>query len=188
MREQDERVDQRYEENPFPEGEDREFDNIVFRRCSFERSNLKQVRVLDCEFETCSLSSVSVDDAVLQATFIDSKIEGVNFFTAKRELMSLSFERCLIRYSSFAMLRLQKTKFIGCTLQFVDFADADLKESDFSNSAFEDCVFQNTILSKADFRGARGYTIDPTLNTVTQARFNVPDVLGLLSSFNIRID
>jgi uncharacterized protein YjbI with pentapeptide repeats len=149
---------------------------------------LKQVRVLDCEFETCSLSSANVEDAVLQAAFIDSKIEGINFFTAKHELMSLSFERCLIRYSSFAMLRLHKTKFVGCTFQFVDFADADLKESDFSHSTFDDCVFQNTNLAKADFRGARGYTINPTLNTIANARFSVPDVLGLLSSFQIRVD
>ncbi|MFI5201366.1 MAG: pentapeptide repeat-containing protein, partial [Candidatus Kapaibacterium sp.] len=127
------------------------------------------------------------DGAVIQAKFINSKIEGINFFTAKRSLLSLSFDACLIRHSSFAELKLPKIKFTRCEFHNVDFSDADLSGADFSNSSFDECVFRNTNLSKADFRFASGYFIDPTQNKIRGAKFSSPDVLSLLASFEIEI-
>ena len=164
-----------------------EFDGDTFIDCTFLATDARDSKMIDCTFERSALSSVKLDGAVLQSRFVASKIEGINFFTAKRELLSLEFENCLIRYSSFAELKLKETKFTGCTLQNVDFADADLTSVDFTNCSFEDCAFRNTNLTKADFRGARGYSIDPRLNKLKKAHFDLPDVLGLLDSFNIEI-
>jgi fluoroquinolone resistance protein len=167
---------------------DRTLEGATFSQCTLLETNCRDAKFIDCTFIGSALSSVKIEGAVLQAQFTECKIEGINFFTAKRELLSVSFERCLIRHSSFAELKLKKVQFTSCTLINVDFADADLTEADFSNSTFEDCVFRNTNLTKADFRGATGYAIDPAFNKVKGAIFNVPEVLGLLSSFDIVIE
>jgi len=167
---------------------DTEFEGITFRNETAIALDLQGRKFIDCVFERCQLSSLKIQGAVIQAKFIESKIEGINFFTAKRELLSLSFSGCLIRHSSFAELKLHKISFAGCTLQNVDFSDADLSSSDFSNSTFENCVFRNTNLMKADFRFATGYYVDPMLNKVKGARFSSPDVLSLLAGFDIIIE
>jgi uncharacterized protein YjbI with pentapeptide repeats len=167
---------------------DTEFEGVTFRNETAIALDLHGRKFIDCTFELSQLSSVKIQGAVIQAKFIESKIEGINFFTAKRAILSLSFDRCLIRHSSFAELKMLKVKFIRCTLQNVDFSDADLTSADFTNTTFENCVFRNTNLTKADFRCASGYYIDPTLNKLKGARFSSPDVLSLLSAFDIVIE
>jgi fluoroquinolone resistance protein len=165
-----------------------EFEGVAFQGETAIAFNLSDRKFIDCIFEQCQLSSVKFDGAVIQAKFSNSKIEGINFFTAKCSLLSLSFESCLVRHSSFAELKLPKTKFNGCELHNVDFSDADLSGADFSNVTFKDCVFRNTNLSKADFRYASGYFIDPTQNRLRGAKFSAPDVLNLLAPFDISIE
>ncbi|HZK77214.1 MAG TPA: pentapeptide repeat-containing protein [Candidatus Kapabacteria bacterium] len=164
-----------------------EFEGVTFQGETAIALNLSDRKFIDCVFERCQLSSVKLDGAVIQARFSNSKIEGINFFTAKRSLISLGFDSCLIRHSSFAELKLPKIKFTGCELHNVDFSDADLSGADFSNATFKDCVFRNTNLSKADFRYASGYFIDPTQNKIRGAHFSSPEVLSLLAPFEIEI-
>ena len=164
-----------------------DLESVTLTGCTLIDTNASGAKLIDCIFEQSTLSSVKLDGSVIQAKFVTSKIEGINFFTAKRSLLYLSFENCLIRYSSFAELKLKETKFTGCTLQDIDFSDADLTQADFSNSTFQNCVFRNTNLSKADFRGARGYSIDPRGNKVKGGRFDIPEVLGLLDAFEIEL-
>src|SRR5438477_675253 len=89
----------------------RDLESATFTDCTLIGTDARNTKFIDCTFERSTLSSVRIDGAVLQAKFLASKIEGVNFFTAKRELLSLEFENCLIRYSSFAELKLKETKF-----------------------------------------------------------------------------
>src|SRR5947209_5408541 len=93
-------------EQQFSEIEEKEFEDIDFERCEFIGTDARRAKFIDCTFTGCSLSSIKIDGAVFQVRFANTKIEGINFFTAKREVMSLSFERCLIRYCSFAELKL----------------------------------------------------------------------------------
>jgi fluoroquinolone resistance protein len=165
-----------------------EYEGEHFERLTLINTNLRDKKFVDCIFEGCSISSVKIDGALMQVAFKESKLEGINFFTAKQTLMRVSFYNCVIRHCSFAQLKLRDTKFVNCRMQNVDFAETDMTEADFSNSLFEDCVFQHTILTKANFTDAQGYVIDPTRNIIRKAKFNMPDVLGLLSSFDIVIE
>ncbi len=165
-----------------------EFEGAIIQGETAIELDLSNYKFIDCAFERCQLSSVKIHGAVIQAAFKYSKIEGVNFFTAKKSLLSINFDSCLIRHCSFAELKLPKVKFTGCELQNVDFSDADLSSADFSNTTFVDCVFRNTNLAKADFRYASGYFIDPTQNKIRGARFSSPDVLNLLAGFDIVIE
>jgi fluoroquinolone resistance protein len=150
--------------------------------------HLYEARLLDCKVIDSSWNAVKLNEAVLQVEFINSKLQGINFFEAKRSLLDLSFKNCLLRYCSFAELKLVGIKFIDCELEQVDFADAQLPEALFTGSKFTDCIFNNTDLSKADLRKARGYQIDPRINKLSKARFDLPEAVSLLAPFNIRVD
>ncbi len=165
-----------------------EYEGETFERLTLINTDLRDKKFVDCIFEGCAISSVKIDGTLMQVAFKESKLEGINFFTSKQTLMRVSFYKCVIRHCSFAQLKLRETKFSKCRMQNVDFAEADMTGSDFSGSTFEDCVFQHTILTKADFTDAQGYQIDPTRNIIRKAKFNLPDVLGLLSSFDIVIE
>src|SRR5580698_8972263 len=91
---------------------DTEFEGTTFRNETAIALDLHGHKFIDCTFERCQLSSVKIQGAVIQAKFIESKIEGINFFTAKKVMLSLSFSGCLIRHSSFAELKMLKVKFI----------------------------------------------------------------------------
>ena len=167
---------------------DCDLEDETFKGLELIGTNLQRGKIIDCVFEDCVLNAVDLKDTNLQASFINCKIQGINFFTAKRTFLSLKFDRCLIRYSSFAELTLSSTSFENCTLEHVDFADAKLASAKFNGATFNECVFKNSDLSKADFRNARGYQIDPTLNKLTKARFDLPEAISLLAGFNIRLD
>ena len=83
-----------------------EFEGVIFQSESAIDLDLSNRKFIDCIFEQCQLSSVKIQNSVIQAEFSNSKIEGINFFTAKRSLLSLGFKNCLIRHSSFAELKL----------------------------------------------------------------------------------
>jgi fluoroquinolone resistance protein len=165
-----------------------DIEDETFKGLELIGTNLQRAKIVDCTFEDCMLNAIDLKDTNLQARFINCKIQGINFFTAKRTFLSLNFERCLIRYSSFAELSLVSASFENCTLEHVDFADAKLVSAKFNGSTFNECVFKNTDLSKADFRDSRGYQIDPTLNRMGKARFDLPEAVSLLAPFNIRLD
>jgi fluoroquinolone resistance protein len=165
---------------------DHEGENFV--GLSLIATDARNAKLIDCTFERCTFSSVKLDGATLQCKFVGCKIEGINFFVAKRSMLQLEFDGCLIRHSSFAELKLPGILLTNCTLQNVDFADAHLSKANFHGSSLEDCTFRNSNLTKADFRQSRGYIIDPTLNRVRGAHFDIPEVLSLLGGFGIEID
>lgn len=165
-----------------------ELEDESFMGLDLNGMDLRRGKIVDCQFEDCSLNAINITDTNLQASFVRCKIQGINFFTAKRTFLTLRFERCLIRYSSFAELTLNSTTFEDCTFEHVDFADAKLIGATFCGSSFTGCVFKNTDLTKADLRNPRGYEIDPTMNKLTKARFYLPEAISLLSAFNIRLD
>ena len=76
----------------------------------------------------------------------------------------------------------------ACKAHDVDFSECDLTESDFFETDFLDSRFNQTKLDRCDFRDAVNYSIDPLENSIVGASFSTPDVLNLLSLFDIKID
>lgn len=160
-----------------------EFEDEIFENADFVSSDMTNTKFVDCVFRGCTISTPKLSNTVLRAAFENSKIEGVNFFMAKREMLSLAFDSCMLRYVSFAELKLVETSFSNCVMEEVDFSDCDLTSADLTNVRFLNCRFQNTNLTKADLRGASGYTIDPIQNKIAKAHFDMPEAISLLSNF-----
>jgi uncharacterized protein YjbI with pentapeptide repeats len=132
---------------------------------------------------------IKLDGVRLQnVVFSECKILGVNFSQADNFMMKLSFKQCFIKNSYFIDAKLPKTNFIECEIIDSEFTSVDLTASDFSESKFNQTIFSKCNLSDCDFRTAKSYSIDPTTNEVTGAKFSMPQVLGLLDYFDILIE
>jgi fluoroquinolone resistance protein len=102
--------------------------------------------------------------------------------------LSVHFDDCLLNYAAFFGLTLRRSRFAGCIAREVDFREADLTEAVCTRTDFTGSKFHHTNLTKADFRHATAYTINPATNTVTKARFSLPEAVSLLNGFDIVIE
>jgi uncharacterized protein YjbI with pentapeptide repeats len=121
------------------------------------------------------------------AKFTGCKLLGINFENCDTFLFTVSFNKCVLNYSSFYKRILKKTNFIHCTMKDVDFTDSDCTLSNFDHCDLANAKFENTVLEKADFRSAFNYSIDPEINRIKKAQFAIPGVIGLLNKYDIVI-
>lgn len=67
-----------------------------------------------------------------------------------------------------------------------DFTLADLGSANFQGSDLRGAVFSRTVLEKTDFRNAQGFRLDPELNRIKGARFDLNGLPGLLGKYGIK--
>ncbi len=172
-------------ETPFVAGE---YEYCRFEYCDFTQVSLANSKFIDCIFSHCNLSLVSLlGTAFRNVKFFDAKLLGLRFDQCNTFGLSLYFENCNLQHTSFYRLKLKKTIFKNCQLQETDYSECDLSQASFEGCDLRDASFDQTNLEKADFRKAYHYTINPNQNRLKQAQFSMPEVLGLLSSFDIKV-
>lgn len=82
---------------------------------------------------------------------------------------------------------MKNVSFQGSRLKENYFTNTLLNGADFSHVDLSGTIFHNCDLSKADFSTASKYEIDPQSNKIKKAKFSLPEVIGLLSSFEINL-
>lgn len=174
-----------YTTEPLPKGA---YEGCTFINCNLSNTDLGNIRFTECTFKGCNLSNARVPKTTLNdVVFKECKILGINFENCDTYLFSVSFDHCVLNYSSFYKRLLKKTPFVHCTIHEADFTDCDLTQSSFDHCDLTNTKFENTNLEKADFRSAMNYTIDPDLNKIKKAQFSLPAVVGLLQKYDIVI-
>lgn len=169
------------------------FDDCRFVDCDFSSARITDCRFRDCEFENSNLSSVNLNKSkAIGVTFRHTKAPGVNWTTldwsSYRLGSPISFESCDISFSVFSSLALRGLCLRDCKAHDVDFSECDLEGAEFCRTDFRDSRFSACRLDRCDFRGATNYFVDLSENSVEKAKFSSPEVLSLLSSFNIEIE
>jgi uncharacterized protein YjbI with pentapeptide repeats len=167
-----------------------EFHDCQFEACTFTETVFQGCRFVGCTFSKCDLSLAQAPGSAFSATrFFDSRVIGVDWTQADWSGISLGqpigFERCALSHSTFIGLRLPGLQIKDCLAADVDFREADLSRADFSGSDLEQSLFSSTNLSKADLRTAHNYQIAPERNTLTGARFALPEAMSLLYELDI---
>ncbi len=176
---------QNYTQSKLPKGE---YDNCTFVNCVFLDSDLSNVSFAECEFQDCDLSNVNLKETVFNdVNFKNCKLLGLQFNHCSDFLFSVTFKSCNLNLSSFYQVKTKGTHFDTCLLQNVDFTEADMSGSLFNNCDFKKALFDRTKIEKADFRSSYNYMIDPEINSIKKAKFSMPEVLGLLSKYNIEV-
>jgi uncharacterized protein YjbI with pentapeptide repeats len=82
---------------------------------------------------------------------------------------------------------MKKTSFSKSKLKECFFTNTGLSGADFGGVDLSGTIFHNCDLSLADFSSAIQYQIDPQANKIKKAKFSLPEVVGLLQSFDITI-
>ena len=171
-----------------------EFEGCSFERCAFNETVFARCRFVECRFEGCDLSVVRfLDTRLSEVGFSGSKLSGVDWTLpaeaqALRLPLAVSFEECVLDYGSFFGVALGGITMRRCQAHEVDLSEADLSGADLSDTDFAGAKFLHTKLLKADLRGARRYTIDPTANPLKGARFSLPEAVSLLRAFGIKVE
>lgn len=167
---------------------DREFYQCRFENCDLTAVDFSQSRFETCVFSGCNLSLARINDCrFLGVRFEQCKLAGSAFDKCDAFILDIGFEGSIISNCNFSKLNLKKTLFRGCEILESDFVGTQLMESDFSQSTLAGSVFNTCDLTKANFTGARSYSINPQNNKVKKARFSMPEALGLLEHLDIVI-
>jgi len=165
-----------------------DYDSCSFLYCNFSNADLSNINFTDCEFRGCNMSIAKLTKTAFKGIeFIDCKLMGLHFEHCEPFLFAVSFDNCVLNFSSFYKLKLKKTRFKDSSLHEADFTDADLSLSVFENSDLARATFDNTNLEKADFRTSYNYAIDPSSNILKKAKFSLQGIVGLLYKYDIEI-
>lgn len=165
-----------------------EYENCSFEECDFSEYDFKDFKFIDCRFDNCNLSLAQLTNTSIQNTeFKNCKMLGLRFDYCNNFNLSFSFESSMLNHSSFYAKKLKKTVFKNCAMHEVDFTDADFTESILFNCDLLNAHFENTNLEKVDFLESININIDPELNRIKNATFNLTSLPGLLLKHNIKI-
>jgi uncharacterized protein YjbI with pentapeptide repeats len=166
-----------------------EYEGCLFSNCDFSNADLAERKFINCRFTGCNLSLARIVKTVFQdVIFKDCKMLGLRFDQCSHFGLSFGFENCILNHASFYGVKIKGTQFRNTHLQEADFTDSDLSGVVFENCDLSRAIFENTNLVKADFSSAYNYSLDPEQNEIKGAFFTLPEVIGLLDKYNIRID
>ncbi len=165
-----------------------EYENCIFKKCSFLAQDFSNYTFSECTFEHCDLSSIQVKNTAFRdVTFLHCKLLGINFSESNPFLLRLHFEYSMLNYASFYQLKLKKIQIKKCVLEEVDFAEADLTGAKFIECDFRGALFDQTNLEKADLSSSSNYTLDPEANKIRKTIFSKDGAIGLLAKYDIFI-
>lgn len=165
-----------------------EYENCHFIQCTFNEINLNNYSFSECVFEGSDLSNVKIANTSFKdVQFRQSKLLGLKFEEVNPFLLSVLFESCSLNFASFYKVILKGTNFSNCSLQEVDFSGTDLTDSTFDNCDFSGAIFDLANLKNVNFRTSYNFSIDPSRNQLTKAKFSKENCLGLLNNLKIKI-
>jgi uncharacterized protein YjbI with pentapeptide repeats len=166
-----------------------EYENCNFVNCNFSNTDLSVTKFTECSFTGCNVSSANLHKTALRdIAFKDCKLLGLRFDTCNDMLFSVSFDHCIVNFSSFFKRKLKNAVFKHTSFHETDFTEADLSNSIFDNCDLQGAVFDNTNLEKADFVSSFNYSLDPEMNRIKKAKFSISGAVGLLTKYDIEIE
>jgi fluoroquinolone resistance protein len=166
----------------------KEFQSCRFVKCNLAESVFTGNKFIDCVFDGCNMSLIKLGASYLNnIEFINSKILGVNFSECQNLLFTVSFNNCVLDYTSFMGKKMTNTHFVRSLLKEATFSQANI-----SGSLFDDCNLSGAIFNRTDLSGANlvtafNYNIDPEINNIKKASFSASGLPGLLSKYDLKI-
>ncbi len=165
-----------------------EFSECVFENCSFKETDFRNASFSECVFKGCNLHLVKMDGCSYKdVIFEECKIVAGDFYKADLHLLLVQFKRCALIGCNFSSMKLKMTNFSESKIKDCIFTEAQLSGANFKETDLLGSIFHQTDLSNANFTNAINYSIDPKTNILRKAKFSVPEVVSLLSAFDIQI-
>lgn len=166
-----------------------EYDNCTFVHCNFTGIHASNIGFIECEFIDCNFSNAIITNTAFKdVSFENCKLIGLKFNECDPFLLAFKFIKCQLNFVSFYKLSIPNTHFINCNLQEVDFTETNISKAVFNNCDLKNAIFDATQLENANFTTAFNFDINPSKNKLKKALFSRNNVIGLLKSFDIRLD
>ena len=166
-----------------------DYENCIFNNCVFASSDLSGINFVECVFENCDFSNAKINNTSFKdVKFKNCKLLGLHFEECNPFLLSFYFKACILNFSSFYKLNLKNTNFKESKLEDVDFIESNLKNAVFTNCDLKGAKFENSELTNADFTTSFNYSINPEVNKVTNTKFSLEGLPGLLDKYDIVIE
>ncbi len=166
-----------------------DFYDVLFDGCNFQKAAFLECKFEKCRFVNCDLSLAKFQDASFPDTEFDGcKMLGIDWTQTAKSFFTVGFARCILNDSRFVGANLRRVKMVDCLAKRADFEAADLSDADCEMTDFEGANFLKTELTRADFRQAKNYSIDPSVNKLKKAKFTLPEALSLLAYLDITVD
>jgi len=164
-----------------------DFDNCIFKNCSFNKAILKYCKFVECQFDNCDMSLIDLQYCNFNdVDFNKSKCVGINWSLCESSFV-VNFYECNLSMSSFHNLNLKHNKIISCNANEVDFEESILENVDFKHTDLLNAVFSNTNLKQTDLNFAINYTIDPNSNYIKQTKVSLPEAVSFLNFLDLKI-
>ncbi len=165
-----------------------EFLECHFKDNDFSNLDLSYSKFIECTFEDTNLSNITINSTTFRdVSFTNCKLLGLNW-SGTLSLSELKFVNCLLNFCVFQDVNLQHTTFDRCQIHETDFSQSNLKHSLFNETSLKGSLFNQSDLRHCDLKSATNYFIDPNYNKISKAKFSTPEVITLLSAFDIEID
>jgi uncharacterized protein YjbI with pentapeptide repeats len=167
----------------------KEFVSCRIEHCDFTEADLSRSVFEDCRFVSCNFSNPVIRGSRLAGSaFEECKLVGLNFGACDQLVFDAEFLGCRLSSCNFSELKMKGAKIKDCRLEACYFQNAYLAGAAFDGSQFDGVLFHECDLTRSSFRKASGYSIDPRINKVEKAVFCLPDALGLLGCFGIKLE
>lgn len=166
----------------------REFFRCTFRDCKLPRSRWDRCSFEQCTFDECDLTNMSpAGSAFRGVVFRGCKLLGAEL-SKVAENPEVTFERCVLRYVSFADVNLRATTFRDCELQDAQFSECSLVEADFAGCDLGGASFSRCELGGADFSSSRGVFLEPRQNSAKGAFVPVETAVMIAQAGGLKVD
>lgn len=157
-----------------------EFEQVVFKDCRFAGVTWVGCQLSNCRFVDCELTTVKLGGSTFnEVRFERCRMMGINFADLARVILDVGFRECLMDYACFAGLQLARTEFIDCRLRDADFSNAQLERTVFGGSDLAGANFNHAALLRADLRGAKNLSFDPTLVRLGRTRVDLDALVAI---------
>lgn len=167
--------------------EDKEFDRCTFSGGQFAGARFLRCKLIGCTVRGGDWSNVIVKGSAFRDTaFEDAKMIGIDWTEAT--VFHASFVRCQLNLADFGGVDLRKSKIEDCVAREVEWSRANLSEADCRGTDFSGGRFFHTNLTRADFRRAKGYVLNPVDNVLKKTKFSLPEAVALLRGLDIELD
>lgn len=164
------------------------FNGYIFLKCKFDKSDFTGTDFFDCIFDHCELNLPSfMNTGLKNVTFKESKLVGADFTKCNTSFLQMAFEKTLLDMCNFSSMKLKGISFDQCLIRESRFVQTFLQEANFQGCDLEHTLFHQCDLEKADFTGAKNYSIDPAINKIKSAIFSLPEAISLLKNLGIEL-
>lgn len=164
------------------------FSECKFENCSFQKSIFKNSKLSDCSFKNSYIHLIELEGSHFQnVVFEECKVVAGEFFKCDKKFFSIFFKKSILMGCNFSDLKMKSAEFTDCKIKDCYFNNTFLIKSNFQYSDLQGTIFHHCDLSEADFRNSKNYSINPQSNIIKKIKFSSPEVLSILSFFDIQI-